>query len=164
MNEPELVDSGATSPARKLGPPPRGWTARLARLPIQLYRHGFGFLLGSRFLLLIHRGRRTGKKRYAVLEVVARDRGAGLYFVASPWQERADWFANVAVVHEVTIMVGRRRIKATAEILSREESDKILRDYGKRHRLAAWTLARIFGHSDFDSLLGRLRVVAFHSP
>ncbi len=36
-----------------------------------------------------------------------------------------------------------------------------LEDYRERHHIAAWALARIFAHSDFDSLAEGLQVVAF---
>jgi hypothetical protein len=42
----------------------------LARAPIPLLRHGFGRLLGPRFLLLEHLGRHSGLPRYVALEVV----------------------------------------------------------------------------------------------
>jgi hypothetical protein len=44
---------------------------RLFRAPVHLYRWRCGWLLGNRFLLLIHVGRRTGLRRHTVLEVVA---------------------------------------------------------------------------------------------
>jgi hypothetical protein len=44
---------------------------RLAfRLPIYLYRLDLGWLLGHRFLLLVHQGRRSGLLRETVLEVL----------------------------------------------------------------------------------------------
>ena len=54
----------------------------LARAPIGLYRARLGFLLGSRLLMLEHLGRKSGARRYVVLEVVARPR-PGTYVVAS---------------------------------------------------------------------------------
>ena len=46
----------------------------LVRAPIWLYRAGLGFVFGSRFLLLQHRGRRTGQVRQVMLEVVDHQR------------------------------------------------------------------------------------------
>ena len=40
-----------------------GWVAlALFRLPLPLYRRGWGWLLGRTFLLLIHAGRKTGNR------------------------------------------------------------------------------------------------------
>ncbi|MQA16779.1 MAG: nitroreductase family deazaflavin-dependent oxidoreductase, partial [Pseudonocardiaceae bacterium] len=65
----------------------------LARAPVPLLRRGFGWLLGPRFLLLEHIGRRTGLARYAVLEVV--DRGRGEWYVVAAYGPRAQWYRNV---------------------------------------------------------------------
>ena len=55
---------------------------RLVRAPIFLYRARLGFLLGSRLLMLEHIGRKSGARRYALLEVVDHSR-PGTYLVAS---------------------------------------------------------------------------------
>ena len=44
----------------------------LVRAPIWLYRARLGFVMGHRMLLLEHIGRKSGARRYAVLEVVER--------------------------------------------------------------------------------------------
>ncbi len=44
----------------------------LARLPIALYHWGFGPILGPRLVMLEHRGRTTGQRRYVILEVIDR--------------------------------------------------------------------------------------------
>lgn len=55
----------------------------LFRAPILLYRLGLGGLLGSRFTLLTHTGRSSGRPRQVVLEVVGRHQASGGYLVAS---------------------------------------------------------------------------------
>jgi hypothetical protein len=52
------------------GTGPTGWVRALLRLPILLYRLHLGWLLGHRFLLLTHVGRKSGLQRRTVLEVV----------------------------------------------------------------------------------------------
>ena len=49
---------------------PTGALRRLFRAPEYLYRWKCGWLLGRRFLLLIHVGRRTGLRHHTVLEVL----------------------------------------------------------------------------------------------
>ncbi|HEU5434459.1 MAG TPA: hypothetical protein VFU81_22495, partial [Thermomicrobiales bacterium] len=59
---------------RRLGDaPPAGVTRLLARAPIWLYRLHLGRLLGHHALVLTHRGRKSGKARQAILEVVRYD-------------------------------------------------------------------------------------------
>ena len=48
----------------------KGILARLFRVPVYLYRWHLGWLFGHRCLLLTHIGRRSGRKRQTVLEVV----------------------------------------------------------------------------------------------
>lgn len=54
-----------------------------ARAPTLLYKLQVGWLLGKRFLLLQHRGRRTGRSYATVLEVVAYDGPTNSYYVAA---------------------------------------------------------------------------------
>ena len=49
---------------------PSGFSRLMFRLPIYLYKVGLGGLLGGRFLLLNHVGRKSGQPRQAVVEVV----------------------------------------------------------------------------------------------
>src|ERR1051325_9087278 len=47
-------------------------TRALVRAPVTLYRHGLGWVLGGRVLMLEHTGRRSGRARFACLEVADR--------------------------------------------------------------------------------------------
>jgi F420H(2)-dependent quinone reductase len=75
--------------------PPRGVLRWLLRLPIWLYRLRMGRLLGNRFLMLTHIGRKSGQPRQSVLEVVGHDEATGIYIIASGWGEQADWLRNI---------------------------------------------------------------------
>lgn len=46
-------------------------------LPTHLYRHGWGWVLGHRFLQLTHTGRRSGRPYTTVLEVIRFDSTSG---------------------------------------------------------------------------------------
>jgi hypothetical protein len=43
------------------------------RLPLLLYRQGWGWFLGDTFLLLTHAGRKTGKRYFTVAMVLIYD-------------------------------------------------------------------------------------------
>ncbi len=147
--------------------PPRGWKRIAWRLPIWLYRARLGWLLGSRFLLLTHTGRKSGLPRHAVLEVVRHDRATNTYFVASGFGEKSDWFRNVMKTPQVAIQVGRREMAATAERLPLEDAERELLDYGRRHPRALRNLARILGYrienteEDVRALAQVVPIVAF---
>lgn len=91
------------------------------RAPIWLFRARLGFLMGSRLLMLEHIGRRSGQRRYVVLEVVDRP-GPGRYVVASGFGERSQWFRNIQAKPSVRVFIGRHGPRAaTARTLAADE-------------------------------------------
>lgn len=126
--------------------PPRG-LARLAwRAPIWLYRLGLGGLLGGRFVLLNHVGRKSRQLRQAVVEVVSHNKETGTYIVASGFGEKADWYKNVTVYPDITIQVGWRRTAVHVERLPLPQATEVMLDYNRRHPAALGTLAGIMGY------------------
>ncbi|MHA6783283.1 nitroreductase family deazaflavin-dependent oxidoreductase [Pseudonocardia saturnea] len=124
--------------------PPRTRLQRAVhRAPIALFRLGLGALLGTRFVLLTHTGRRTGVSRRVVLEVVGRD-GSG-YLVASGYGPRAQWFRNIIAEPHVRFQVGRHRHTGVARPLPPAESGRLLAEYAHRHPRTAATLMRTVG-------------------
>src|SRR5262249_46992186 len=51
-------------------PTPRGLLRFVLHLPVYVYRARLDVLLGHRFLLLVHRGHRSGRRYETVLEVL----------------------------------------------------------------------------------------------
>jgi len=148
--------------------PPRGF-ARLAwRAPIGLYRIGLGALLGGRFVLLNHIGRKTGQPRQAVLEVVQHDNKTGDYIVASGFGEKSDWFQNVMAQPDITIQIGNKRMAAHAERLPLPQATDVMLDYNRRHPAALRNLSTILGYrtdgseEDVRFLASVVPIVAFH--
>jgi len=140
---------------------PGGLARAALRAPAALYRWRLGWLLGARFLALEHRGRRSGAIHRTVLEVIGRDRERDAWRVVSAWGPRADWYSNVRAHPHVRVTVGRRTFAATARALPPEASEAALREYGRRHRLAASMLRRLFGYASWDDLARALPVVEF---
>ncbi len=106
---------------------PPGKALRLGlRLPIWLYRARLGWLLDDRFLMLTHTGRKSGLPRRTVIEVVRHDRQADTYYVVSGWGEKSDWYQNIKKNPDVTVQVGGREFRATAEFIPLDEAIEIL--------------------------------------
>ncbi|GIK42910.1 MAG: nitroreductase [Chloroflexota bacterium] len=120
---------------------PRGLVRLLLRLPIWLYRARLGWLLGHRFLLLTHVGRKTGLLHRTVLEVVHFDKATDVYMVASGWGEKSDWLRNIEKTPTVFVNVGGRRFEAMARRLSVAEAQQALLDYARHHPATFRTLA-----------------------
>jgi len=148
--------------------PPRG-LARLAfRLPIFVYRLGLGSLLGKRFLLLRHTGRKSGLERQTVLEVVRYEPATTTFYVAAGFGAESDWYRNIHANPEVVVQSGRGRWQMVAEFIKPEEAGEELLDYARRNPLALGELARLMGYrldgseADIRRLGQMLPMVAFH--
>ena len=133
------------------------------RLPIWLYRLRLGWLLGGRFLLLTHVGRKTGLARRTVLEVVDHDADSGTYFVGAAWGEKAQWLRNIQAHPQVEVAVGRRRFGAIAHTVSPQETERVLETYARQHRIAMRALGRLLGSSDPHELAQTLPIVAIRA-
>lgn len=126
--------------------PPRG-LARLAyRLPIGLYKIGLGGLLGKRFLLLTHIGRKSGLERKTVLEVVRYNKATSTFVVAAGFGPGSDWYRNIGANPQVTIQCGRERLQMVAHFLTPEQSGEELVDYARRHPQAMRELSKFMGY------------------
>ena len=93
-------------------------------------------MLGNRFLLLTHTGRKSGLSRQVVLEVVDHEKETGVCHVAAAWREKADWYLNILKNPRVKLQVGNRRFEADAGPISGGDAQKILWAYARRHPAA----------------------------
>jgi deazaflavin-dependent oxidoreductase (nitroreductase family) len=149
--------------------PPRG-LARLAfRLPIWLYRLKLGWILGNRFMLLHHIGRKSGRPRQTVLEVVRYDKASGTYVVAAGFGVRSDWYQNIMANPHVMVDSGGRHMQAIAERLPPEAAEEELVDYNRRYPSLMKELARIMGYrldgtEDDVRALGRILPIVALKP
>jgi deazaflavin-dependent oxidoreductase (nitroreductase family) len=139
------------------------------RLPIWLYRFHLGWVLGYRFLLLVHKGRKSGRTRMTVLEVVKHDRNSSTFFVVSGWGADSDWYLNVQKHPNVVIRSGGLRMPACAEAVCLEESVKILEEYSYRHPIALKELTALLlgerlepGPDAARRLAERMPMIGFH--
>lgn len=106
---------------------------RLVRAPIWIYRARAGVLFGSRTLMLEHIGRKSGRPRYVVLEVVDRP-APDSYVVPSGFGRKAQWFRNIEANPRVRIYLGSHApAPATARVLGQHEVDRVLATYRERH-------------------------------
>jgi deazaflavin-dependent oxidoreductase (nitroreductase family) len=108
-------------------------TRGFVRAPIYLYKLRLGFLFGRRMLLLEHIGRKSGTRRYAVLEVVDHP-STDVYVIVSGFGEKSQWYRNVVANPHVRVSVGlRRNVPALATPLTNEAVDQTLDRYAEEH-------------------------------
>ncbi|HTX95296.1 MAG TPA: nitroreductase family deazaflavin-dependent oxidoreductase [Mycobacterium sp.] len=114
---------------------------RLMRAPVWLYKARAGALFGSRFLMLEHIGRKSGARRYAMLEIVDHSTPDS-YVVASGFGRKAQWFRNIQANSQVRVYAGSHAPRgAAARVLDQDEADRTLAAYRSRHP-RAWQRMR----------------------
>lgn len=105
----------------------------LVRAPIWIYKAGAGSVLGDRFVMLEHVGRKSGTPRHVVLEVF-RHPTPDVYVVAAGHGARSQWLRNVSVNPRVSLYVASHApVGATARRLDQSEADRELAAYRARH-------------------------------
>ncbi|WOP38697.1 nitroreductase family deazaflavin-dependent oxidoreductase [Streptomyces sp. Li-HN-5-13] len=134
--------------------PPVGWRRSAARLPILLFRCGFGWVFGGRLLLLHHSGRVTGLHRRVVLEVVEYDPADGSWVVASGFGPRAAWYRNLRANPKTVIQVGNRHHAVTAHFLTSDDGAELMARYACRHPRTARHLCAFMGLPSDGSAAG----------
>jgi deazaflavin-dependent oxidoreductase (nitroreductase family) len=103
------------------------------KAPVWLYRWRLGWLLGHRFLLLEHEGRRSGRRYETVLEVVKWG-PMGEFVVMSGWGPEADWYRNVTTGGDIRVTVESHTFPAIHRVVSGDEAEQALADYEHRNR------------------------------
>jgi deazaflavin-dependent oxidoreductase (nitroreductase family) len=116
---------------------------RVLRAPVPLYRARMGRLLGSRFLLLSHVGRRSGRRYETVLEVVGRVPATREYVVMAGLGRRADWLRNLLAGGGREVAVGRVRFVPAVRLLDEDDAVDALAGYEQRNRLLAPVVRRV---------------------
>lgn len=149
----------------------KGWLRYLFRAPVYLYHWHLGRLLGRRFLLLTHTGRRSGVKRETVLEIMEYREDAPEAVVMSGFGRESDWLRNIEAIPNEQVVIGAKRFNATHRFLGEEEAIVVVRNYESRNWYVApivhWVLRRLLGwnyrgsESDRRRLVRQLPLLAF---
>ena len=131
-------------------PRPSGLTKLGLKIPQWLYQAHLGLLFGGRVFVIVHHGRKSGKRYVSGLEVLVRT-GSEL-FVFSAWGKKADWFRNIEAGGVDELWDGRRRYEgATFRVIEPDEAYDVLERYEVEHkRTAKQMLPRISPDYDFS--------------
>jgi len=144
--------------------PPQGLARLLYRMPIVFYRAGLGWMLGKRFVFLTHTGRRSGKTRQTVLEIIRRDIEGQTLYVVSAFGDKADWYQNILAQPEVNIQVSKKKAQAIAHPLPIEDAVQEMQRYYQAHPRLLTMLVRVVGYeirneNDVQELSAHIPVV-----
>lgn len=136
-------------------------------LPVYVYRLQLGWLLGRCFLMVVHRGRKTGRIRRTVLEVVRSDAATGESIVVAAYASMADWYRNLRAHPALEIHIGREHYTPVQRFLTTEEVEAELADYERRRPRLLGVLLRAvrlrYDGTDLQrrAIAAHLRMVAF---
>lgn len=121
------------------------------RLPLPLYRRGWGWLLGHTFLLLVHAGRKTGRVYSAVAMVLQYDPESHEAVICSAWGRNADWIRNIRVRPALQVQIGRESYRPEQRFLSEDESFAVVVEFRRQHPRRLRLITRILGWDDLRS-------------
>ena len=110
---------------------------------VYLYDWRLGFLLGPRFLLLTHTGRRSGISRQTVLEVMEYRPESGEAIAMSGFGRDSNWLLNINANPNEKIQLGSRHFRATHRLLGEDEAIRVLASYERRNWLVASIVRRV---------------------
>ena len=136
---------------------PSGWLKWVLRVPVYLYRARLGFLFGTRFLMIEHRGRHSGCHYRTVVEVAGRR--SGEWICASGTGSRSDWYRNLRQGGLLAVWVGSRKRWASVRFLEAREAAGVMGDYEHEHPRTAARLRQIMGVSYDGTVEGRIEMM-----
>ena len=121
------------------------------RLPLLMYRRGWGWLLGDTFLLLAHAGRTTGKRYSTVVMVVRYDSRTREAVICLAWGNDADWIRNIRARPALRVQIGRDSFTPQQHFLSDDECLAVVAGFRRRHPRRSRLLASVLGWGDLGS-------------
>jgi deazaflavin-dependent oxidoreductase (nitroreductase family) len=136
------------------------------KMPLILYRLGLGWMLGKRFMLLTHKGRRSGKVYRTVLAVLRFDEKTREILAVSPWSA-SHWYRNIQATPALEVETGGVRYAPKQRGLSPEEIAAAFIAFRNQYPVFSRVIARIPGwkidstYTEFLALARTLRGVSF---
>ncbi len=121
------------------------------RLPLVLYHHGWGWLLGTTFMLLVHAGRKTGQPRLMTAMVLSWNPSTREVVIFSAWGPKSDWVRNLRARPALRVEVGREHYTPQHRFLSEAESVAVASDFVARHPYRLRVATRILDWPDLHS-------------
>lgn len=121
------------------------------RVPRPLYHRGWGWMLDHTFLLIVHRGRKTGKQRETVAMALAYDPDTREAVVFSAWGASTEWIRNLRAHPALQIQIGRQTYVPEQRFLTEDESVAVVREFQRRHPWRTRLFEAILGWGDLSS-------------
>ena len=101
----------------------------LFKVPVWLHKMGLGGwerLVGAQWMLITTKGRKTGKLRHTMVDVMDYDKASDTYYIEAAYGARADWYKNIQANPIFEAKVGRIKFNARAGALTTEGASEML--------------------------------------
>ena len=115
--------------------------------------------MGKRFLMIEHRGRKTGTLYRTVLEVAGRNPERNEWIVTAGHGPTSDWYRNLKTGTLKAVWIGSKRFAARVRFLEPEEAGQVMGDYERAHRRTAKALLKAMGVSYDGTDEGRVEMM-----
>lgn len=99
------------------------------KFPVLLHKIGLGGwerMIGAQWMLITTTGRKSGKPRATMVDVMDYDKAADSYYIEAAYGQRADWVRNIQANPIFDAKVGRRKFRARMTELSAEGAGNLL--------------------------------------
>jgi len=114
---------------------PNGFLKFFLKIPLFMHKIGFGGwerLMGAEWMLLATTGRKTGKRRETMVDVMDYDKTTDTYYIEAAYGSHADWYKNIKSHPDFEAQVGRRKFKARASELDPKDTGEMLVQFYRR--------------------------------
>jgi deazaflavin-dependent oxidoreductase (nitroreductase family) len=115
------------------------------RLPLPLYRAGWGWLLGRTFLMLVHAGRKTGQPHAMTAMVLHYDAVTHEAVICSGWGPTTDWIRNIRARSALKVQIGRESFTPRQRFLDEDQSFAVTVEFCLRHPGRLGVMRRVLG-------------------
>ena len=105
------------------------------KVPLFVHKIGFGGwerIIGAQWMLIATTGRKTGKRREAMVDVMDYNKATDTYYIEAAYGSRADWDKNIKSNPVFEAQVGCRKFKARAEELAENDTGEMLVQFFRR--------------------------------
>jgi deazaflavin-dependent oxidoreductase (nitroreductase family) len=114
---------------------PSGLLKFFFKVPLFMHKIGLGGwerFIGAQWMLLTTTGRKSGKRRQTLVDVMDYDKATDTYYIEAAYGSHADWFKNIQVTPRFEAQVGKRKFIAQAEILNEGNTGEMLVQFFRR--------------------------------
>ena len=119
-----------TEPQGAFNGRPRGLLKFFFKMPLYLHKFGIVWWIekftGAQWMLITTTGRKSGKSRQVMVDVMKYDKETDTYYVEAAYGARADWVRNIRANPVFYAQVGRRKFVARAVELSADQGEEML--------------------------------------